>query len=235
MTNDYVTVPREPTPEMCSAFTAVCCECQAATHIIARRMWQAMLAAAPPHPAAASVRARGLVTFVEQMDMLRVDAQKWHDGDPKYPFSVIRDSLIAALNAYDEARTLLAPAADERAASSEAAVADQWEVEIMHNGSLGKSPPSEYEHADYAVVDNQNRVIVDTSSAYHRFNRYEREAFCELIVRQHNAPTTADAGVTWEQASKADRIYWEHRDNGAIAEDAMRAALEAALGAREGK
>lgn len=56
-----------------------------------------------PPPVAQEAVDEAIALLVEQMDMLRADAQKWHDGDPKVPFAVIRDALIAALNAYDDA------------------------------------------------------------------------------------------------------------------------------------
>ena len=48
-----------------------------------------------------------LALLVEQMDMLHDDFVSYSDGKPTVPFVVLRDSLVAALNAYDEARPAL--------------------------------------------------------------------------------------------------------------------------------
>ena len=48
-----------------------------------------------------------LALLVEQMDMLHDDFVSYSDGKPTVPFVVLRDALVATLNAYDDARPAL--------------------------------------------------------------------------------------------------------------------------------
>lgn len=48
-----------------------------------------------------------LALLVEQMDMLRDDFVSYSEGKATVPFVVLRDALVAALNAYDAARPAL--------------------------------------------------------------------------------------------------------------------------------
>lgn len=43
-----------------------------------------------------------LGVFIEQMDILRDDFVRYQEGQKSVPFVVLRESLVAALNAYDE-------------------------------------------------------------------------------------------------------------------------------------
>lgn len=42
--------------------------------------------------------------LIEQMDMLRDDFVSYSEGKENVPFVTLRESLVAALNAYDDAR-----------------------------------------------------------------------------------------------------------------------------------
>ena len=138
-----------------------------------RNSWEAMIAAAPPAASVRAKDVTNLeiaTAFHEAYERLAPRYGYETRPESRKPFSDLPNELkLLMVAVVREVRTLLAPAVDERAASaepemcpncvtpwkcngphefpqaasSEAAVADQWEVEIMHNGSLGKSPPSE--------------------------------------------------------------------------------------------
>lgn len=50
--------------------------------------------------------------FIEQMEMLRDDFQKYSNGDKAVPFVVLREAIIAALNEWDEYTTPSEPNSD---------------------------------------------------------------------------------------------------------------------------
>ena len=102
--SEYVTVPREPTPEMIAAGRKVR---QDGFSEIA--IFDAMIAAAPPSPPPSSVKAR-------EIDAFEAGYIQGHDATVEGRYADPSDA------AQDYVRTLLAPAVDERAASSEAAV-----------------------------------------------------------------------------------------------------------------
>jgi len=105
---------------------------------------------------------------------------------------------------------------------------DAWSVEVIFDDVLGRAPDSDFQHADYAVLDEKGRKVVDTLNADFNFNRDERREFCERIVRDHNAaqatrPTREEAtaekreegaGVLHPDTARLNAIareYWDVR------------------------
>ena len=76
-------------------------------------------------------------TFCEQMEMLRDDFARYSDGDPKVPFVVVREALVAALNEWDalaQQPAAVDEAMVERAFDAWCGVADvdEWRVRNAH-------------------------------------------------------------------------------------------------------
>ena len=232
--SEYVTVPREPTPEMIAAGRKVR---QDGFSEIA--IFDAMIAAAPPSPPPSSVKAR-------EIDAFEAGYIQGHDATVEGRYADPSDA------AQDYVRTLLVPAVDERAASSEPEMCPNCVTPWKCNG------PHEFPQA----ASSEAAVAFDAERferapcylcGYNGRGYYQPETHpCAAKYHAHPAPTTADAGVT--EATLLVR-FWRNRyiseltlrirNRGVnlevaiaeaehVANEAER-ALEAALGARKGK
>mgnify|MGYP000564758805 CR=1 FL=1 len=133
-TTDLVTVPREPTDEMIRAGVAArwFVDNDEGKPANVRNSWEAMIAAAPP---AASVRAKEVTNleiataFHEAYERLAPRYGYETRPESRKPFSDLPNELkLLMVAVVREVRTLLAPAVDERAASSEHTHTDAcWE------------------------------------------------------------------------------------------------------------
>ena len=90
-------------------------------------------------PTTSEREAKEVATFIEQMDMLREDFTKYEAGHPDYPFVLIRDSVIAALNQYDRAYAALTR--ELRALSDDTDIESELdELRQRVSGSLNAAP-----------------------------------------------------------------------------------------------
>ena len=217
--SEYVTVPREPTPEMIAAGRKVR---QDGFSEIA--IFDAMIAAAPPSPPPSSVKAR-------EIDAFEAGYIQGHDATVEGRYADPSDA------AQDYVRTLLVPAVDERAASSEPEMCPNCVTPWKCNG------PHEFPQA----ASSEAAVAFDAERferapcylcGYNGRGYYQPETHpCAAKYHAHPAPTTADAGVTEAMVETFEAKFLEcarTRPDSTLRDD-IRAALEAALSAREGK
>ena len=175
-TTDLVTVPREPTDEMIRAGVAArwFVDNDEGKPANVRNSWEAMIAAAPP---AASVRAKEVTNleiataFHEAYERLAPRYGYETRPESRKPFSDLPNELkLLMVAVVREVRTLLAPAVDERAASSEAAVvvakvdcgdAEQLSARIteyLRGGGLW--------NPECANHDNVRKLLIDCRNAF---------------------------------------------------------------------
>lgn len=200
VTTEFVMVPREPTQEMLIAANSAWFIPDPSPFNkgdeARRAIYKAMIAAAPPSPPPSSVKAR-------EIDAFEAGYIQGHDATVEGRYADPSDA------AQDYVRTLLVPTVDERAASSEAAVAFDAE---------------RFERAPCYLCGYNGRGY------------YQPETHpCAAKYHAHPAPTTADAGVTEAASAYVAMVLADpERFQSTYTTDEF-AALEAALGAREGK
>lgn len=250
----YVTVPREPTQAQLDAMLAAAeallisptkksMGSKESAHEMNAATYRAALTAAPP---AASGRARELAwiedrfgdEFATPAADQRYTVQALADGEwlalrngerlNDEPEDVIYGTRAAGkaacqqhFNAY--VRSLLAPTVDERAASSEPEMCPNCVTPWKCNG------PHEFPAAssEAAKVDG---IHTPATCRHPHCN-------CEHGCVADPAPTTADAGVTEAMVETFEAKFLEcarTRPDSTLRDD-IRAALVAALGAREGE
>ena len=216
----YVTVPREPTPEMIAAGRKVR---QDGFSEIA--IFDAMIAAAHPSPPPSSVKAR-------EIDAFEAGYIQGHDATVEGRYADPSDA------AQDYVRTLLAPAVDERAASSEPEMCPNcvtpWKCNGPHEFPAATSEaPVAWMRAAGVNPQFEPAVISATVKSIWLRVKPARVERYTVPLYTHPAPTTADAGVT---DKLVDVVYTAiNRLGTPISQATVQAALEAALGAREGK
>ena len=215
MTTEFVMVPREPTQEMLIAANSAWFIPDPSPFNkgdeARRAIYKAMIAAAPP---AASVRAR-------EIDAFEAGYIQGHDATVEGRYADPSDA------AQDYVRTLLAPTVDERAASSEAAVAEPVAWQYRYG----------LRHTDPVFWSGWQQLAADSAQRIAEAHRVNGVPFESRPLYTHPAPTTADAGVTEAMVETFEAKFLEcarTRPDSTLRDD-MRAALVAALGARKGE
>ena len=233
--SEYVTVPREPTDEMIRAGVAArwFVDNDEGKPANVRNSWEAMIAAAPP---AASGRAKEVTNleiataFHEAYERLAPRYGYETRPESRKPFSDLPNELkLLMVAVVREVRTLLAPAVDERAASSEPEMCPNCVTPWKCNG------PHEFPQAASSEAAKVDGIHTPATCRHPHCN-------CEHGCVADPAPTTADAGVTVPRElvdAIRDAAYDEsgftiNADMADLYDDYLR-DIEAALGARKGE
>lgn len=241
--SEYVTVPREPTDEMIRAGVAArwFVDNDEGKPANVRNSWEAMIAAAPP---AASVRAKEVTNleiataFHEAYERLAPRYGYETRPESRKPFSDLPNELkLLMVAVVREVRTLLAPAVDERAASSEPEMCPNCVTPWKCNGPHEFPQAASSEAAVAWVHPYAMRKLKRRDEPFSAIASSEQRDSYTVPLYEHPAPTTADAGVTEAMVETFEAKFLEcarTRPDSTLRDD-IRAALVAALGARKGE
>ena len=241
--SEYVTVPREPTDEMIRAGVAArwFVDNDEGKPANVRNSWEAMIAAAPP---AASGRAKEVTNleiataFHEAYERLAPRYGYETRPESRKPFSDLPNELkLLMVAVVREVRTLLAPAVDERAASSEPEMCPNCVTPWKCNG------PHEFPQA----ASSEAAVAFDAERferapcylcGYNGRGYYQPETHpCAAKYHAHPAPLPTVAGVTEAMVEAFEAKFLEcarTRPDSTLRDD-IRAALVAAIARAGGK